>query len=154
MCNSQWKKSISRLQSTCCIISHCFSVCVCVFLSYLNAVTAMLAKWLYEKHSPYLQLEEMIIYSLLHQYFVNISKANGDKSVVRSRICWSCSTKMCSYAHISFLDIRQWKWSSLQYTKYFTVYDSGAQIFHKSRKHLRITGARKVTWSKFHIDDP
>ena len=39
--------------------------------------------------------------------FVNISRALGDKSVVRSRICWSCSTKICWYIHISFLDIRQ-----------------------------------------------
>ena len=30
----------------------------------------------------------------------------------------------------------------------------GAQIFHKSRSHLRILGTGRVTRSKFHTDDP
>jgi hypothetical protein len=34
------------------------------------------------------------------------------------------------------------------------VYDRGAQIFQKSRSHLKILGARRVTWSKFRTEDP
>jgi len=30
----------------------------------------------------------------------------------------------------------------------------GAQSFHKSRIHFQILGARWVTWSKLHTDDP
>jgi len=33
-------------------------------------------------------------------------------------------------------------------------YDRGAQIFHKSRNHFQITGARRVTQSNFHTEDP
>lgn len=29
----------------------------------------------------------------------------------------------------------------------------GAQIFKKCRSHLKILGARRVTWCKFHIKD-
>jgi hypothetical protein len=30
----------------------------------------------------------------------------------------------------------------------------GAQIFQKSRSHLKILGARRVMWSKFHNENP
>jgi len=30
----------------------------------------------------------------------------------------------------------------------------GAQIFHKFGSHLKILGARRVTWSKFQTEEP
>jgi len=27
-------------------------------------------------------------------------------------------------------------------------------IFRKSRSHIRITGVRRMTWSRFHTEDP
>ena len=32
--------------------------------------------------------------------------------------------------------------------------DTGALIFQNSMSHVKIVGARKVTWSKFHSEDP
>jgi len=29
----------------------------------------------------------------------------------------------------------------------------GAHIFQKSERHLKILGARRVTWTKFHTED-
>jgi hypothetical protein len=36
----------------------------------------------------------------------------------------------------------------------YTLWCSGPQIFHKSSSHLKIPGARMVTSSKFHTDNP
>ena len=36
----------------------------------------------------------------------------------------------------------------------FTLITKGRQIFHKSRSRLKILGARRMTWSKFHAADP
>jgi hypothetical protein len=41
-----------------------------------------------------------------------------------------------------------------QKTKQSTVYARGAQISQQSRSHLKILGARRVTETKFHTEDP
>jgi len=40
------------------------------------------------------------------------------------------------------------------YDAHYLHYTKGAQIFQKSRSHLKILGARRVIWSKFHTEDP
>jgi len=34
------------------------------------------------------------------------------------------------------------------------LYSRGEQIFQKSRNHVKILGAQRVTLSKFHTEDP